>query len=97
MNLPTLPADKAQHVIYGAAIAAVAGPLSVHFGIQPAGAVALAAAAVVGIVKEAADWLANRKATAAGLLPPHGVEWQDAAATVIGGALVALPLLVAVP
>lgn len=97
MSLPTLPADKAMHVIYGAATASLAGLLSVHFGIQPAGLVALAAAAAVGVLKEAADLIANRRAEAAGLLPPHGVEWQDAAATAIGGALVAAPLLVVLP
>jgi len=86
MPIPIIPADKANHVVYGAAIAAV---LSIILGPLPA----LLAAGLVGALKELADAVSNWQARRAGLVPMHGVEWLDFAATLAGGALVALPQL----
>lgn len=78
MNLPQLPQDKANHALYGAAIACV---ISIFFGPWWA----LVAVAVVAVLKELSDWWQNRKGGS------HGVEFLDAAATIAGGVLVVLP------
>ena len=83
--IPVIPADKANHALYGAALACAGSFHSV--------AAAIAACALAAVVKEALDYLRNRRALAAGLMPPHGVELADALATAAGGALVVLPLL----
>ena len=85
MNLPTIPADKANHAVYGALIFNLALPLTDAL-------VALAIVAAIGVAKEAADWLGNHRARAAGLPAPHGVEVLDAIATFAGGLLCFLPL-----
>ena len=86
MNLPLVPADKAQHFIYGLAIALVAmyGAL-VIFGIPRGNAefIGLAASVVFGFGKEAADHLMNRKNPGT-----HTVSVGDALATVAGGVVV---------
>jgi hypothetical protein len=74
MNLPTLPADKANHAIYGAALACIGGFHSVLAGAL------LCVAFSVG--KEIYDFV-SKKGTP---------EPLDAAATLVGGALVLLPL-----
>lgn len=84
--LPTLPSDKANHFFYGALAFNAALPLSNS-------TTALALVAALAVAKEAADWLSNQRARAAGLPAPHGVELLDAMATFAGGALCALPLL----
>lgn len=76
--LPQIPADKANHFIYGAAFFA----LVVHL-VEPQ--YALLATAVLGVAKEIADVVANERASARGLPPPHGVELLDAVATTAGG------------
>lgn len=81
MNLPSLPADKANHALYGAAIAAGA---SLFFGPWRA----LLIVSAVAVLKEASDWWQNRKGGT------HGVELWDAVATVAGGVIVVLPQLV---
>lgn len=90
--LPIIPADKANHCCYGAAIFTATYTLTA-FQHLPALPIAAAAVALVAIGKELSDWLSNRRARAAGFPAPHGVELLDAAATLAGGALVALPLL----
>jgi hypothetical protein len=82
--MPQLPADKANHAVYGALICLLA--LAVLR--RPDAAYALVVLAAVG--KEVLDWLSNRQAINAGLAPTHGVEWLDALATCAGGAV---PLL----
>jgi hypothetical protein len=47
----------------------------------------LGAAILAGIGKEAYDWLVNRKAKREGKLPPHSVEFEDAAMISMGGAM----------
>jgi hypothetical protein len=82
--MPQLPADKANHAVYGALICL----LALAILRRPDAAYALVVLAAVG--KEALDWLSNRRAVKAGLTPTHGVEWLDALATCAGGAV---PLL----
>jgi hypothetical protein len=86
-----IPADKANHAIYGALIALAVLLAARQWGIlptlQPAD-LALAAAAVAGIAKEAIDKVLNMRAAAAGRALPHGVEAFDLLATVAGGAMV---------
>lgn len=79
--MPVIPVDKANHALYGALIACVL----LFFGVEPVSA--LVVVAVVGALKEAADWAINRMAG----LKVHGVEFLDFVATVAGGALVVLP------
>ena len=83
--LPSLPADKANHAVYGALIFNVALPLTDAF-------IALALVAALAVAKEAVDWISNHRARAAGLPAPHGVEFLDALATLAGGFLCFLPL-----
>jgi hypothetical protein len=77
VNLPLLPQDKANHAVYGAAIAAVGLCYSLEVG------AGLCVFFAVG--KEISDWWLNRRGG------NHGVEIADAAATIFGGALVLLP------
>lgn len=88
MNLPQLPADKANHALYGVLIFIVAAWLCTALG-QPhhARQAGLAAAVLFGCTKEAVDWRLNRRAAAAGLPPPHGVEAGDVLATTAGALL----------
>ncbi len=74
-----IPFDKQLHFAVGflIAITAIAVTRSVNIGFL----LALAA----GVGKELYDYIANAKATKAGLPPPHSVELLDAVATVIGG------------
>ena len=88
MSLPTLPADKANHVIYGACLFAAAGAIAGHFGLPHSRLIGVGVALAVGVAKEITDYLANRAAIARGEPPPHGVELADVIATV-GGALLA--------
>ena len=78
--MPQLPADKANHAIYGALIFLLA--LAIFR--RPDAAYGLVVAAAVG--KEVLDWLSNQRAIRAGLMPTHGVEFLDALATCAGGA-----------
>ena len=90
--MPTIPHDKALHFIYGALVFC-ASYLLTAFQQLPALPIAAAAVTVVAVGKELSDWLSNRRARQAGFPAPHGVELADALATLAGGALVALPLL----
>lgn len=86
MALPSLPQDKANHFVYsavGTAVLAMFTPIWV----------AAAAVVVVALAKEVIDYRINQRHIAAGFAATHGVEWQDAAATVAGGATVLLPLI----
>lgn len=88
MKLPSLPADKANHALYGAAIFIV---VAVIVRLTPladlARPIGFAAALLLGVLKEGADAAANRKAIARGESPPHSVERQDMAFTAGGAAL----------
>jgi hypothetical protein len=100
MRLPVISADKANHIIYGGAAAlfgmhTAAGLAHVqqwHLPL-PAPLLGLALAALVGALKEVADWLANCRARAAGRPPPHSVDGMDFAATLAGGFFVMLAAL----
>lgn len=48
----------------------------------------LLASVVAGVTKEAADFMDNRAALAAGTTPLHGVEFFDAVATSLPGLLI---------
>ena len=87
--LPMLPADKANHVLYGGLVFIVVAYLAAMIGHSTARArlAGLLAAAAFGLGKEARDWFANRKAVAAGEAPAHGVDGMDVLATAAGGAL----------
>ena len=91
MNLPLIPQDKANHIIYGAAIALLACKAAVyapaHLSVAPAAA-ALLAATVFGFVKEIADAAINYRTTGKWLQGPHSIEAEDVLATMSGGLLV---------
>ena len=86
MALPSLPQDKANHVVYGAAIAVVAGYIAYVLHL-PAASVGLGAAVVFGALKEAVDYYQNTQLVKAGQSPTHGVEFNDFLATSAGGLL----------
>jgi uncharacterized membrane protein HdeD (DUF308 family) len=90
MNLPILPQDKANHWVYGGIIYAVAYLLSLAFPIItfPAAYVALAIVALFAVGKEALDAYMNTKNPGS-----HGVELNDALATIAGSIVVAAPLV----
>lgn len=93
--IPSLPApDKLAHIVVGALIFNAAGLLALALGFEPPSAIAMAAVGLAAVGKEVSDRWQNHRARAAGRPEPHGVELLDAAATVAGGALCALPLLV---
>jgi hypothetical protein len=87
MNLPAIPADKAQHALYGAAAGCAAAALAVLVGASPAAAAfaAVLAAALLGFLKEHMDARDDDDATIA--------DPADAWATVAGAAAAAVPLL----
>ena len=97
--LPQVPADKAQHFIYGAVIAALstlalfllARALRVPLPLAPIAAAGVAALA--GKAKEVMDAKANAKAAAEGEPPPHEVSSADIRWTAIGGVVAAAPAL----
>jgi hypothetical protein len=78
--MPQLPADKANHAVYGALIFLIGFAITRRMDVSY-GLVVLAA-----VGKEALDWLSNQRSER----PTHGVEWLDALATCAGGAV---PLL----
>lgn len=90
MILDKLPYDKAKHAIGGGIVAAAAAALCIKAGWpQWAYAAAMASAAAAGIAVEVKQWIGNRTAVA-----KREVSGADALATALGGAPVALPLLV---
>jgi ABC-type lipoprotein release transport system permease subunit len=95
MKLPMLPADKANHLIAGALIFTVAAALAGAVGVKAAQLLGLFAAVAIGALKELLDHLANRRAAAADLPPPHGVEFMDTLFTSAGGLLVWVAVVLA--
>lgn len=85
MSLPSLPQDKANHVLYGALIFLVAYALLLLFGVPHSAYAALAVSVGFGLGKEGVDAWENHKATGDWRTGPHGVEGLDAAATAAGG------------
>ena len=99
MNLPVLPnmpwgQDKSWHLIVGLLGGAGTVLVARYLGSTHAWLWALGAGVLVGTGKEAWDWWQNRKASKAGLVPPHSVELWDAIATTIGFAVGGLALIV---
>ena len=91
--LDKIPLDKSHHVIGGSIVATVAACLAIYLGHPKlAWQVAIVLPLIGGVAKELADYAANLKAAKAGQPAPHGVEFLDALATVLGGVPVALPL-----
>jgi hypothetical protein len=86
MPLPQLPQDKANHVIYGAAIAVVGSGIELSAGGPPLTAVVIGAvaAAVFGALKELYD--AQHRDI-------HTPEMADFVATTAGGLLVCVPTI----
>lgn len=83
--LPSLPQDKANHVVYGMVVFIAALFALVWFRVPYAAYAALAITAGVGLLKEAVDAWENHKATGDWRTGPHGVEGMDAVATAGGG------------
>lgn len=93
MSIPSLPQDKANHAFYGAGIAAVVSSVAILAHL-PAAIIAAVVVTVVAFAKEANDAWINYKATGDYMHGPHGVELNDALATMVGGAFVVLPQFV---
>ena len=89
MNLPQIPADKAQHFCYGAAAGFSAAALSHIIGHPEfAGMAAITSATLAGATKEIVDHVLNLRAARAGLLKPHSVTMGDFVVTILGGVAV---------
>ena len=84
-----IPPDKAHHCILGVIVALSASLLA---QVDPTSAayaneVGLVAGAIVGAMKEAADWWDNRKLRSMHMNPRHGVEFYDFLATSLGASV----------
>jgi len=91
IKLPDIPHDKALHYIYGTLIALAVLEALLLFGIErgAAKALALAAAIVVGAVKEyVIDRRLNKLAAADSQPEPHTVSRGDVIATSLGGLVI---------
>lgn len=88
MQLPSLPADKANHVVYGAIIGAIAAIIAHKYLPVHVGEFSTLVVITAGLLKEAVDWISNQLAAKAGKPATHGVEGWDFMATVCGGLLV---------
>jgi hypothetical protein len=91
---PDIPADKANHYTYGAAISIVAfaAALLMGLGAAVASQLAVCVTASAGVGKEAHDAWINRRTTGEWRRGPHIVDPFDAVWTAAG----ALPLAVGV-
>lgn len=89
-QLPVVPADKAQHYLYGSVLFLILGSLARWAEVPYHLTVAGAAVAAIAVGKEALDLRANRAAAARGQLATHGVEALDVMWTLAGAAVVAL-------
>jgi len=100
---PQLPADKASHFVYGAAIFVVTFYAQVAFAILTHAhpdldyvismwVNSLYCVAVFAIGKEIVDWILNKLAIRSGKPPVHGVEPLDALATIGGGVCASAPV-----
>jgi hypothetical protein len=85
VNLPTVPADKANHIIDGAAVFIITAWIAQAFGLPGHLLLGLACTVAAGAAKEGSDWFFNRRARLLGAAPTHGVEFLDFAATCAGG------------
>lgn len=94
MPLPALPADKANHALYGATTYVLVGALAAYFGLAGDPRLwALGGVALVGAGKEVYDYMRRRDEQTAGVSVRHHVEGGDFLATVFGGVLVWLGTL----
>lgn len=82
--LPQLPADKANHYLYGSIAAAVATPIGAYFGL-PREVSALIGSTSAGVLKEVLDAVQNYLARRRGEQPLHSVDVYDFLATAAGG------------
>lgn len=93
MNLPVIPGDKANHVVYGAVIGAAFTLAATPYLGSQTWAWSMVAVCAAAVLKEARDLYANYQARKAGRVPPHSVEALDAVATAVGGLLVNINLI----
>jgi hypothetical protein len=91
--IPVIPQDKANHFIYGLAVAFITQVLLGIFGFREAAALsAPASAAIIGVLKEAWDQWQNNRAESRGQEPPHEVSAWDALSTLAGGLFLGIAL-----
>ncbi len=93
--IPSIPADKANHAAYCAALAAVTASATIatgHAALAPM--IADATVLTVALIKEAHDAWINHKTTGNWRSGLHGVEAMDVVAGLLGGFAVAWPLRV---
>jgi hypothetical protein len=100
--LPSVPQDKANHIMYGLVISIIAttvfalildNNMEHVYAMIAASVIGASFAIVVGILKEVLDKLSNVRNQKAGLPPIHTVEVADAAYTALGGILPVLPII----
>lgn len=85
-----IPRDKANHMVYGAAVAMVTSWAVVWMGhADVAREAGMIASMIAGVIKEGSDAEANYQATGDWRRGQHSVDALDFAATAFGGLLVA--------
>lgn len=90
MKIPMLAQDKANHIVGGVLAGVAVAVVCTLVGFPHCSRTgAIVGAAIAGAAKEGIDWYLNRRARAAGMLPPHTVDPYDFLATLCGGLLVA--------
>ena len=94
MDIPSLPQDKANHLAYGAAIFSLSLLLAHFTHVDYQIAIASLVVVFAAFAKEANDARINWQITGDPMHGPHGVEFLDAVATIVGGMLAALPLFI---
>jgi len=94
MSIPSLPQDKANHAFYGAAIATVVSSAAMLMHLPSPALIASIVVTLIAFGKEANDAWINYKSTGDYMHGPHGVELNDALATMAGGAFVVIPQFV---
>ena len=91
--MPKPPYDKCLHFIYGAIIFCV-GYLGTFAWFPWPLEASMALVALFAVGKELVDRWSNLQAIKRGVIPTHGVEVMDTVATILGGAVTALPLFI---
>lgn len=100
MKIPSIPADKAQHIIYGALASLVVTVFLLLLAILFPRTLFLApwagvlAALCLGLLTEMRQEVLNERAEARGEVPTHKIELGDVTATALGGLIPTLPVLV---
>jgi hypothetical protein len=91
ISILSIPADKARHFVFGSLIFAVSIVVAHFAGATMAPLLSLLMVVPAAVAKEASDWYINRRSGK----QVHTVELGDVLATVVGGAVCWISVVVA--